>query len=146
MGGFVLVGIHDRCQNQNIGYLADFGRLNVDGKKGEVQPASVTGVVIGSERNQQQKKAYVKNGQSPPLLGKILCVDGRYDGIGADTDKRGDDLNRYVSSEANGIFCAGNNQSAERGQQKTQKKQNHIALAEGIPDLFYIATQTVTPF
>ena len=43
------MGVHHRCHNDDKGDLADLRRLDLDRQEGEVQPAPVTGGVIGTE-------------------------------------------------------------------------------------------------
>ena len=71
----VPVGLHDLCQQDGKGDLADFGGLDVDRKKGEVQPAFVAGVVIGAEGNQEQNQQSVKQEQKLPPLPQGLHAD-----------------------------------------------------------------------
>ena len=67
-GNSVLERGHDRSHNQNIGDLADFRRLNIDGQEGEVQPASVTGVIVCTEGDQHQKQHSINDNQPIPVL------------------------------------------------------------------------------
>ena len=148
-GYVVLVGGHYRCHNQNKGNLADFGRLNIKGQNLEVQPASVTCVVIGSEGDQQQKHEHVKGHQHRPVLGDIVHIDGGDQGVGHDADHNCRQLNEDIFGIAAKLFRiggAGNDNTARTGGNHTQNQQNPISLFGEILQFFQILVQEISSF
>ena len=128
-GDSVLVRGHDRCHDDDVGDLADFSRLNVD--DGGLDPASVTGVVICAEGDQQQQQEGVEYHQQISVLRHDFHVDGGNDGESHHTNDRCADLNGDIA-EVTAEFVRGSgacdNNTAKSGRNKAQKKQNPVAL------------------
>ena len=117
-GNPVLVGGHNRGHDNNVGNFTDLRRLNIKGNQGNIQPASVTGVVIGAEGNQQQKQENIENHQAHPELGQHLQVDGGDHGEDHNAQTDGDQLQNDVADiafEFLGGGGAGDADTAEAG-------------------------------
>ena len=76
VGYGILMGRHDRCHDNDVGDFANFRRLDVEGQTGNVQPASVTGTVVGTEGDQHQQQYTVKGHQPGPMLRHHVQVYG----------------------------------------------------------------------
>ena len=74
MGCPVLVRCHYRGCYQNVQDLTNFCRLNHERKKRQIQPASVTGVVIRAEGDQHRKDTQTHNSQQQTMLGEGVRI------------------------------------------------------------------------
>ena len=92
-----------------------------------MQPASVTGVVIGAEGDQHQKKNDIEGNQRLPMLGEKVRVNGRKNGKCPYTQQRSNDLNNQLADIAYIGGGAAQNQAAEGRCDQAQKQQDHIA-------------------
>ena len=138
-GDIVLVGSHDRGHDQDIGDLTDLCRLDVEGQQGEVQPASVTGVVVGAEGDQKQQQENVESYHQISVFLQKFHIDGRKYGVNGDTDKDGQQLNHDVTQIAVEFFggCgAGNNDNTKARGDQAEDQQNHIAFFKEILQFF----------
>ena len=130
MGDSVLVGRHDGSVDNNIGDLTDLRRLDVDGKSREVQPASVTGAVVGTEGDQQQKQNAVERHHDAPMLRKEIHIQGGNKDVHQHPQEYGGKLNGNVTeiSAGFGRGGAGNDHDSEAGYNQAQDQQEDISL------------------
>ena len=127
------MGIHDRCQNDNKRNLADLSGLNHKGQAGDIQPASVAGVVIRTEGNQHQQHHEIERYQQVAVFRHGFHVDGGHDGIHEHTHCHGGQLDNQITGvavELGGAGCAGQHHAAKRGCNQAQQKQYHITFFE----------------
>ena len=146
----VLVGIHDGGHDHDVGDLADFRRLDHNRNTGDIQPASVTGVVIRAEGNQQQKQYAVECHQPAAPLGHGIDIDGGYQCVSYDTQQRccqlNDDVFQVAVTEFFGAGGAGDGHAAESGCDQAQQKQDHIALLGEITQLLKKLAHSIASF
>ena len=128
-GYTVLVGVHDRCHDEDIGDLTDLRRLDID--DGRLQPASVTGVVVGAEGDQHQQQKAVESHQHIPVFGHGLHIQRGSDGKEQDTQRGGgqlDDDVPDVAAEFIGVGSTGQHDDTKKRCDQTQNQQHPVAL------------------
>ncbi len=118
-GQLTLVGCHYRCHDQNVGDLTNFRRLDINGEQGNVQPASVTGVVIRAEGDQQRKQEGIEDHQRDAVLCPEVHINGGDDGIQQHADAGSGDLNDDITQVAHVIRGTGDHDHTESGGDQT---------------------------
>ena len=134
-GDPVLVGRHDRSHDQDIGDFTNFRRLYVEGQQGEVQPASVTGVVVGAEGDQQKQHENIEGHHQVPVFLEKFHVHRGEDGVDHHADEDGQQLDHDVADIAAEFFGrggAGDDNDAQAGGNKAQDQQDHVAFFKEI--------------
>ena len=131
VGYGILVRRHDRGHDNDVGDFADFRRLDVEGKTGNVQPASVTGAVVRAEGDQQKQQETVKGNQPGPVLGQHVQIHGGNDDVSSSAHENGEALQGDITEVAVKLLSgggAGNTNQSECGNQQAQDQQKHIAF------------------
>jgi hypothetical protein len=96
-----------------------------------MDPASVTGVVIGAEGDEHQQQEDIKRNQNVPVLTHGLNINGRDNGKQDHTQHDTGTLNQDITdtvAEFIGIGGAEHTDHAETGGNQTQQKQNPVTL------------------
>ena len=126
----VLVRRHDRRHNNDIGDLADLGGLNAD--EAQVDPASVAGVVVGSQRAyQHEKQRAVENHHHHPVFRKKVQIDGGHQRVHHDAQTGSRQLNDNIfeiAAKLVGGSGAGNKNAAKTGHDQAQDQQKYVAF------------------
>ena len=149
-GNIILVGGHDRGHNQNIGDFTDFGGLDIDGKTGEMKPASVAGAVVCAKGNQKQKKKNIEKHQSHPVLGNEVHVDGGHHGEQENAQGNGYQLNNNIprtgALKLGGLSGTGDDNQAKARGDETHDQQHPVRLFGKILQFFYKSVHVPPPF
>ena len=150
VGDPVLVGIHDRGHDDDVSNFADFRGLDHNGHQGDIQPASVTGIVIGAEGNQHQQQKGVESHQPVPPLGHGFDVNGRNQREHHNAQQRGgqlnDDILDAVVTEFIGIGGTGDGNTAESRSDQAEQKQDPVALFGEIPEFLKKTAHSIASF
>ena len=128
-GYTVLVRGHNRRHDENVRDLADLRGLNIN--NGCTQPASVTGVVIRAEGDQQKQQENIKCDQQIPVLRHDFHIDGRDNGKSDKAHDRRTDLNGDITEVTAELVCGCStcdDNTAKRRCDEAQKKQDPVTL------------------
>ena len=126
----VAVDAHGFGQNDDISDLADFGRLDVERQKGEVQPASVAGGAFNTPDQQHGDKNRVEQEEKRPLPGQNVDVQCGHAEIDENSRAEGRRLDDDHAGVAFRIGGGVDHDDAENGGGDAQRQQDHIALFE----------------
>ena len=126
----VLVRRHDRRHNNDIGDLTDLGGLNAD--EAQVDPASVTGAVVGTQgAYQHEKQRTVESHHHHPVFREKVQIDGGHQRVHHDAQTGSRQLNDNIfdiAAKLVGGSGAGNKNAAKTGHDQAQDQQKYVAF------------------
>ena len=141
-----LVGAHDRRHNDNIGDLADLRRLDHNWQAGNIQPASVAGIIVRAEGDQHQKQQGIEDHQQIPPLRQHFNIDGGNQNIGRHTHEGSRNLDNDIAGavevEFRRVGGAGDGDTAKSRNQQAQHQQDNVAL---FPEIFQFVQESAHP-